>query len=149
CPSCSFEYSGDMWQLLYAGLVGGRKGLPDTIPEHPMLFVTLTAPSFGQVHSRRERQGQTQRCRPRRERPLCPRGRPPWCMATHRESDEKVGQPLCRDCYDYTAAVLFNWSAPELWRRFTINVRRCLALELGIRDRKLGQVVRVSFAKVA
>jgi hypothetical protein len=149
CPSCSFEYAGDMWQLLCAGLAGGRKGLPESIADHPMVFATLTAPSFGLVHSLRERKGQAQRCRPRRDHPLCPHGRPLWCMTTHREGDEKVGQPLCPDCYDYTAAVLFNWSAPELWRRFTINLRRCLALELGIRDRKLGQTVRVSFAKVA
>src|SRR5579884_2815891 len=28
CPSCSYEYAGDLWQLLYAGLAGGRKGVP-------------------------------------------------------------------------------------------------------------------------
>jgi hypothetical protein len=27
CPSCSYEYAGDMWQLLYAGAAGGRKGI--------------------------------------------------------------------------------------------------------------------------
>src|ERR1700710_1196928 len=26
CPSCAHEYRGDMWQLVYAGLAGGRKG---------------------------------------------------------------------------------------------------------------------------
>jgi hypothetical protein len=70
-------------------------------------------------------------------------------MTTHREGDEAVGQPLCPHCYDYTAAVLFNWSAPELWRRFTINLRRGLAVELGLKDCELRQTVRVSFAKVA
>ena len=29
CPSCSYEYAGDMWQLLYAGAAGGRKGIPN------------------------------------------------------------------------------------------------------------------------
>ena len=149
CPSCSFEYAGDMWQLLYAGLAGGRKGLPESIPEHPMVFVTLTAPSFGRVHSLRERNGQAQRCRPRRGHPLCPHGRPMWCMSIHHPNDPDVGQALCPDCYDYTGAVLFNWRAPEMWRRFTINVRRCLAVRLEVRDAQLGDVVRISFAKVA
>jgi hypothetical protein len=27
CPSCAHEYRGDMWQLVYAGLAGGRKGV--------------------------------------------------------------------------------------------------------------------------
>lgn len=29
CPSCSYEYAGDMWNLLYAGAAGGRKGVPE------------------------------------------------------------------------------------------------------------------------
>jgi hypothetical protein len=70
-------------------------------------------------------------------------------MAAHHPSDFDVGQPLCIDCYDYTGAVLFNWWAPELWRRFTINVRRSLAGLLDVRDTHLRHVVRVSFAKVA
>ena len=35
-----------------AGLMGG-KGVPDSIFDHPRLFATLTAPSFGQVHVHR------------------------------------------------------------------------------------------------
>ena len=31
-----------------------------------------------------------------------------------------LGQPLCRDCYDYASHVVWQWWAPELWRRFTI-----------------------------
>ena len=38
-----------------------------------------------------------------------------------------LGEPLCELCYDYRGAVAFNWFAPELWRRFTIDVRRALA----------------------
>ena len=52
CPSCSATYQADSFQLLAAGLKGG-KGVPDTISEHPRLFVTFTAPSFGPVHSRK------------------------------------------------------------------------------------------------
>src|SRR5207237_9747007 len=63
CPSCSYEYAGDMWQLLFAGVAGGRKGVPDTVSSHPRAFVTLTAPSFGAVHGMRDKGG---RCRARR-----------------------------------------------------------------------------------
>ena len=51
CPSCAATYRADAYQLLAAGLKGG-KGVPETISEHPRLFVTFTAPSFGRVHTR-------------------------------------------------------------------------------------------------
>jgi hypothetical protein len=70
-------------------------------------------------------------------------------MAIHHSNDGALGQPLCADCYDYRGAVLFNWWAPELWRRFTINLRRSLAALLEYRETELVQRVRVSFAKVA
>ena len=52
CPPCAERYRGDAFQLLAAGMRGG-KGVPDTVVEHPALFATLTAPSFGPVHCRR------------------------------------------------------------------------------------------------
>jgi hypothetical protein len=52
CPSCSATYQADSFQLLAAGLRGG-KGVPETVKAHPRLFVTFTAPSFGPVHTRR------------------------------------------------------------------------------------------------
>jgi hypothetical protein len=52
CPSCAAVYRADAYQLLAAGLKGG-KGVPETISEHPRLFVTFTAPSFGRVHTRK------------------------------------------------------------------------------------------------
>jgi hypothetical protein len=60
-----------------------------------------------------------------------------------------LGEPLCPDCYDYTGAVLFNACAPELWRRFTIALRRTLARQAGLTNKALAAHVRVSFAKVA
>ena len=56
CPSCAETYRGDAYQLVAAGLRGG-KGVPESVAEHPMVFVTLTAPSFGPVHSRRRSTG--------------------------------------------------------------------------------------------
>ena len=77
CPTCARTYRGDAYQLVAAGLQGG-KGVPDTVTEHPPLFATLTAPSFGPVHSRRlGPDGQPRRCRPRRAGETCPHGHQP------------------------------------------------------------------------
>ena len=64
-PSCSYE----MWQLLYAGAAGGRKGVPESVRTHPLVFATLTAPGFGPVHGTRTGGG-TARCRPPVRGPL-------------------------------------------------------------------------------
>ncbi|THJ30089.1 replication initiator, partial [Candidatus Frankia alpina] len=69
CPSCSYLYAGDTWQIVHAGLTGGLD-IPDTVARHPGLFVTVTAPSFGPVHSRRSNHGPAQVCSPREGR--CP-----------------------------------------------------------------------------
>jgi hypothetical protein len=150
CPSCSYEYAGDMWQLLYAGAVGGRKGVPESIRSHPLVFATLTAPSFGPVHTTRADRSGSARCRPVRGTPqLCRHGRPSWCTAIHAEDDPRLGQPICPDCYDYPGHIAFNWHAPELWRRFTIAVRRALARQAGLTAIEFGRRCRVSFVKVA
>jgi uncharacterized protein YjhX (UPF0386 family) len=147
CPSCSYEYAGDMWQLLYAG---GRKGVPDTIRSHPLVFATLTAPSFGPVHTTRANRSGPARCRPTRGTPrLCRHRRPTWCTAIHNEDDPRLGQPICPDCYDYPAHIAFNWHAPELWRRFTIALRRALAQQSGLTAAEFARRCRVSFVKVA
>jgi hypothetical protein len=151
CPSCSYEYAGDMWQLLYAGAAGGRKGVPESIRAHPLVFATLTAPGFGPVHGTRTTRGGGQgRCRPPRGKPaLCAHGRPGWCTAVHTEDDPRLGQPLCSDCYDYPGHVAFNWHAPELWRRFTITLRRVLARHAGLPAGEFATRCRLSFVKVA
>ena len=51
CVACSREYASDTWHLIRAGAAGGDKGVPTSVAEHPMVFATLTAPSFGLVHS--------------------------------------------------------------------------------------------------
>ena len=78
CPSCSHEYKGDAWHLLVCGLAGGR-GIPDAVADRPCTFVTLTAPSFGPVHGVRDKGP----CRARRDKPVCPHGRPLWCNNRH------------------------------------------------------------------
>jgi hypothetical protein len=144
CESCSREYKGDAWHLLSAGLVGG-KGAPDSVAEHPTIFATLTAPSFGPVHGRR----QGVPCRARRDRPVCPHGRPLYCLHRHREDDRRLGEPLCSECYDYVGHVLWQWHAPELWRRFTIALGRTLARRVGVTRKRFLDLARVQFTKVA
>src|SRR4051794_14506591 len=151
CPSCSHEYKGDVWHVLMAGAAGGMKDVPDTVAVHPLVFATFTAPSFGLVHAAKKpgRPG-SQRCLPRSRdrRQLCEHGRPRWCMAIHDHTDTAAGQPLCLECYDYTGHLVWQWWAPELWRRFTIPLRRRLAAHLGLSESAARGQVRVQFAKV-
>jgi hypothetical protein len=139
CPSCARTYQRDAYQLLRAGLAGG-KGVPASVAGHPAVFVTFTAPSFGSVHTRvvkRHTCGNRRRCdcraepcHPRRAtdptaRP-CPHGLPTVCWARHEDNDPRLGQPLCLHCYDHDAQVVWNHCAPELWRRTTITITRHL-----------------------
>ncbi len=144
-PPCAETYRRDTYHLIRSGLAGG-KGVPGTVAGHPAVFATLTAPGFGPVHTRPLTPGgKTGRCRPRRKAPLCPHGRRLSCGQRHRETDACLGRPLCPDCYDYQATVVWNAHAPELWRRTVITIRRHLdklARDEGIR-------VRLSYAKVA
>jgi hypothetical protein len=150
CPCCSHTYKGDMWQLLYAGAGGGSKGVTASVGEHPMVFLTLTAPSFGPVHTTRaDRRGGRARCRPRRVEERCRHGRLISCGKVHTEHDAQLGTPLCPDCYDYAGHIVWQLHAPELWRRFTITLRRVLARQLGLTSAAFDRAVRVSYAKVA
>lgn len=152
CPSCSDLYARDTWQLVHAGAAGGHHGIPTTVANRPQVFVTLTAPSYGPVHTTTAgRSGKPDMYRDHRRRlgdqVRCEHGKPLWCTATHEIGDGQTGQPLCAECYDYVGHVLFTWHLPELWRRFTIALRRVLRARL----RAVGldaDAVRVSFVKV-
>ncbi|WP_061290207.1 replication initiator [Herbidospora cretacea] len=148
CPACAETYRADTYQLIRAGLVGG-KGVPNSVSAHPSLFVTLTAPSFGAVHVRREANGRVHPCRARRKAAPCPHDRLLSCTVRHAPDDHRLGEPLCPSCYDYTGSVLFNATAPELWRRFTEALRRRLAKTGGLPLRELREHLMLSFAKVA
>lgn len=139
CPSCAETYRWDTYQLVKAGLAGG-KGVPETVATHPAVFVTLTAPSFGLVHTRDARKPGP--CRPRRDRPVCTHGKPLSCMAIHGADDHRLGQPLCLDCYDHAHHVVWNHLVGKLWDRTMLRVRRALgATGTGL--------VRLRYAKVA
>jgi hypothetical protein len=150
CPACSAVYKRDARQLVRAGLAGG-KGIPETITAHPCVFATLTAPSFGPVHSRRMRGRTVLPCRPRRDASArrCPHGHDISCPTRHVEGDPRLGQPMCPDCYDYEAAVLFNAHAGDLWRRFVTYLPRYLARLAGVTQKTLRAQLRIRFVKVA
>jgi len=149
CPACAEVYRQDAYQLLRAGLAGG-KGVPESVAEHPALFVTFTAPSFGPVHRHHTTPtGRLLPCQVRRRAEVCPHGVRLECRRVHPAGDPRVGEPLCSRCYDYTRHVLFNALAPELWRRTTINLPRALAHAAGLTHAELRRRVRVRFAKVA
>lgn len=145
CPSCSDLYARDTWQLVAAGTTGGRHNISPAVADRPQVFATLTAPSFGRVH------GSTGSvCRDHRTMggyKRCPHGKPQWCSSIHDRTDPTVGQPLCAECYDYVGHVLFTWHLPELWRRFTIALRRNLAKHLKAAGIESGSV-KASFVKV-
>jgi Replication initiator protein, pSAM2 len=148
CESCARTYRYDAYHLIGAGLRGG-KGVPATVAGHPLVFVTFTAPSFGQVHVRREQGGTVYPCHAGRLGERCQHGRRVGCWHRHEEGDPVLGLPLCLDCYDYQAAVIWNAMAPELWRRTTISIARALARLVGMPRSELAKVVRVSYVKVA
>ncbi|MER6130752.1 replication initiator protein RepSA [Streptomyces sp. NPDC001815] len=131
CPSCAWTYAGDVYHLIRAGITGdSRMGIPGEIRQHPGVFATLTAPSFGPVHNRPA----SGRCR---------------CGKSHAEDDPALGTALAPGRYDYAGAVLFNNYAGDLWRRFTIYLRREIAARSGLTQSALKEVCRVSFGKVA
>ena len=151
CPACAEVYRWDAYQLIRAGLAGG-KGVPESVALHPALFVTLTAPSFGPVHARHHQPGKDGlplRCRPRRDARPCPHSVTPACFDRHVQGDARVGQAFCVSCYDYIGAVLFNIHAGVLWRRLSIYVRRELARVGRVPRSRLDCIARLSFVKVA
>jgi len=148
CPSCSATYQADSFQLLAAGLRGG-KGVSESVAGHPRLFVTFTAPSFGPVHSRRAQGRLVYPCHPYRQGQRCPHGRRLGCWQRHDPADPRLGEPLCARCYQAGAQVLWNALAGRLWPRTTIYLYRALAQLAGLPEAELRALVRISFAKVA
>jgi hypothetical protein len=152
CPSCSKLYQRDAYHVVRAGLVGG-KGVPEQVAHHPAVFPIFTAPSFGEVHTRIVRRhtcarGRDCDCRPepchaRRDLTVCPHRVRLACYARHEADDPRLGTPLCLDCYDHDAQVVWNVMARELWRRTTITIHRQLrriSRQRGIPERRIAYV---------
>ncbi|MFF1406384.1 replication initiator [Streptomyces sp. NPDC058294] len=129
CATCAEVYRKDTFHLVTAGLSGG-KGIGPAVAQHPRVFATFTAPSFGPVHNR-------------------PAGGRCRCGRTHLDDDAALGTPLDPERYDYRAAVLWNAHAGSLWGRFTTYLRQQLASRAGIGRSALRDCLKVSYAKVA
>ena len=143
CPACSHLYKTDAWILVSAGLIGG-KGVPDSVLEHPRVFVTLTAPSFGPVHVRRSDGS----CHAK-SGGWCQHGVPRSCLLRHEAESAILGTPVCPSCFDYEGAVLWNAHASRLWNRTVEQVRYDLAAYRGISVPDLRRTLRISYLKVA
>ncbi|WP_061290961.1 replication initiator [Herbidospora cretacea] len=148
CAACAETYRADTYHLIRAGLIGG-KGVPTSVSTHPCLFVTLTAPSFGAVHARRQMNGKPRPCHPRRDAETCPHDTVMSCTIKHHPDDGRLGEPLCPSCYDYTGSVLFNALASTLWKRFADSLRWHLAHGHALTIKAMRDELVVSFAKVA
>lgn len=115
------------------------------------MSATTTAPSFGPgfgpVHTRRvnRRTGTVAPCRMRRDITRCMHGKALVCTARHREDDPGLGRPICLDCYDHVAHVVWNGWAGELWRRTMIALGRSLRAW----EETYGVQLRISYGKVA
>ena len=167
CPACSYLYKADAWILVASGLVGG-KWTPESVSTHPRLFVTLTAPSFGPVHTITSRGscvtqpvrvgtasgddegdvGHASRFRESSPR-LCRHLGGLTCPSRHVEDDRNVGKPLCEECYDFEGTVLWNASASQLWSRTILHLRRFLAESAGVNQGNLKKVAQIHYLKVA
>jgi uncharacterized Zn-finger protein len=143
CPACSHTYKGDAWQVVASGLRGG-KGVTAEVGRHPRVFLTLTAPSFGPVHSGSVNQQGAQVCH-RSRKVSCPHGVRSDCHIVHEADDPLLGQPLCARCFDYPGAILWNAHVAVLWQR---TAKRALR-----RLERMGDVgeggLRLSYVKAA
>ena len=124
CAACAEVYRKDTFHLVTAGLSGG-KGIGPAVAEHPRVFATFTAPSFGPVHNR-------------------PGGGRCRCGRLHTDGDAVLGTPLDADRYDYRSAVLWNAHAGALWARFVTYLRQQLASRAGIGRSELRNCLKVS-----
>ncbi|WP_419997783.1 replication initiator protein RepSA [Streptomyces boninensis] len=131
CAPCAWLYAGDTYHLIRAGLSGDpAKGVTEAVRDHPRVFLTLTAPSFGAVHN----QPDHDRCA---------------CGTRHSADAARLGTPLDPETYDYAGAVLFNNHAGQLWHRFANRLRREIAARAHLSQRALADQLRLSYGKVA
>ncbi|MBL7498645.1 replication initiation protein [Frankia sp. CNm7] len=147
CPDCSKLYQRDARRIVVGGLeaaAGGSAGPAGS----PAWFITLTAPSFGAVHSRRAGTGADSRiCRQRRG--TCEHGRALSCLLRHAADDRRLGEPICSACFDYGRAVVWNAMVSALWKATRDALESAIAAAAGLTVAGLRRQVRVSFVRVA
>ena len=149
CPACSDVYQTDAWILVAAGLNGG-KGVSEEVGRHPRLFVTLTAPSFGAVHTITAHG----HCVGARDPEAtlsarCAHGVSVVCRRCHAVEDSQLGRPLCDECFDYEGAVLWNAHVSRLWNNTVQILRRSVARSAGVTPLRFANLAQVHYLKVA
>jgi hypothetical protein len=61
-------------------------------------------------------------------------------------NDPELGEAIDPDTYDYAGTMLWNWHAPGLWNRFTVELVRVLAARAGVSERAWRKLARVAYA---
>ncbi len=145
CPPCAETYRADTYQLIRAGLAGG-KGVPESVAIHPCVFATFTAPSFGPVHTRvTPAVGRSPDAAPPESQLLPARAAASPAGSGTKKTTRAWAGRCAPTATTTSAAVVWNAHAPELWRRTIITIRRRLA-KLA---KTHGAQVKLSYAKVA
>ncbi|WP_374761873.1 replication initiator [Nesterenkonia aerolata] len=115
CVSCSALYSGDAAAIL-------RSGALDVDPGAVVVMLTLTAPSFGRVHSvprgvdprYGRRSGSIRRCA---------------CGEYHEPGSSLAGVPLHPEAYEYAGQADWNAAFGQLWNRTATRLSRAFGLD--------------------
>lgn len=103
CESCAELYRGDWAAIARSGVFDGLAH------DYRFYLLTLTAPSFGQVHRVPRGGGESKRCR---------------CRVVHTAGDADLrGVPLDTAAYDYAGQVAWNRDAGVLWDRTRRRLR--------------------------
>jgi putative replication initiation protein len=110
CPHCAALYRGD-WQAII------RDGLYSLTEPARIVFMTLTAPSFGAVHRIPSKSDTAKRSR-------CS------CGEAHTSADSALrGVAVDPERYDYLGQVAWNRDCGALWRLTLTYLRRALPFE--------------------
>ena len=148
CPSCSRLYQADAWQLVAAGIRGGKGVSPDVArappalrhPHRPLLRSGPQPVSIGD--------GGPALPTPTRCRRLSPRAVARLPRSGTPKAIPLLGEPLCADCFDYRGAVLWNAHVPALWERTSSELYRAVAKAGGLSTKEVRSMVRLSYMKV-
>ncbi|WP_411266724.1 replication initiator [Enemella evansiae] len=109
CAPCAARSARDAWMIGAAGISGlDTLSIPEPSAGERFYFLTLTAPSFGPVHSKG-------RCR---------------CGQIHSADDDLLHLPVGPEKYDYHGAAVFNLLAGRLWNRTITRLKRVLGSEI-------------------
>lgn len=107
CPACSKLFQNDWAAICRSGIFDADG---QTLTGYTWALVTLTAPSFGQVHRVPHRM---------RDKPVtCA------CGLVHEFRANVAGEPVAPEQYDYDGALLFNQSLGRLWNNTVTRWRR-------------------------